>query len=354
MRKQSILIALILTLFHLGLSAQYAEPALGGADYSCDPCGIGEVSELSFNWANSGSSSIPAGSVEIVVSFPSQYYRTDGITLPVGAIAGWFDWAHNTAAGGDTWVGTLNRAVPAFDGGEMAFEVRGILMSSAPENTTIFTQPISDFGMFLNSPDNDNLTPGAKIEMNLPIELISFDAILNDCVNTLNWFTASETELSHFEVEVSNDGVNFTTGGRVDATGGANTAADYSFTDDQLKEVNYYRLKIVNLDGSVEYTEMITIYADCASGVFVSEVFPNPVKTGTINVRFNSNLNHTDAHLVIMDALGRDVMEIPVTINPGSNLVSVDPSRLPAAPYFLVIQGAGWKTASAKFVKMSE
>jgi len=354
MKNTSILIALMVTLFHLSVSAQYAEPALGGADYSCDPCGIGEASELSFNWANSGSTPIPAGSVEVVVSFPNQYYRTDGVALPVGSIAGWFDWTHNTVAGGDTWVGILNRDVAAFDGGDLAFEVKGILMSQAPENTTIFTQPISDFGMFLNSPDNDNLTPGAKINMNLPIELTAFEITLDECVSTLNWTTASETEFSHFEVESSEDGVNFTVIGRVDATGGANTTTNYSFTDEQLKEINYYRLKIVNRDGSIEYTEMVTVYADCASGVSVSEVFPNPVKTGMINVRFNSSLNHEDARLVIMDILGQEVMEIPVIIDAGANLVSIDPSRLPAASYFLVIQGEGWKTTSNKFVKIND
>jgi len=323
MKNTSILIALMVTLFHLSVSAQYAEPALGGADYSCDPCGIGEASELSFNWANSGSTPIPAGSVEVVVSFPNQYYRTDGVALPVGSIAGWFDWTHNTVAGGDTWVGILNRDVAAFDGGDLAFEVKGILMSQAPENTTIFTQPISDFGMFLNSPDNDNLTPGAKINMNLPIELTAFEITLDECVSTLNWTTASETEFSHFEVESSEDGVNFTVIGS-------------------------------NRDGSIEYTEMVTVYADCASGVSVSEVFPNPVKTGMINVRFNSSLNHEDARLVIMDILGQEVMEIPVIIDAGANLVSIDPSRLPAASYFLVIQGEGWKTTSNKFVKIND
>jgi len=161
--KFFLLSVLVLMLFSFTALAQFADPALGGADYDPDPFPVATNSTLTFSWANSGSSTIPSGSVEIVVSFPNNYYGTDGVTGPTGAYASNFTWTHETTAGGDTWRGILNTTVPAFDGGEIEFEVTGYQITSAPEITTIFTQPISDFGSFLNAPGNDNLTPAAEI-----------------------------------------------------------------------------------------------------------------------------------------------------------------------------------------------
>jgi len=147
----------------------------------------------------------------------------------------------------------------------------------------------------------------------------------------LTWGTASEINVSHFEIQRSYDGTTFSTIDRVDALGGEGIATDYTYTDDQLTLTNYYRLKIVDVDGQIEYSDVFTIQADCASGVSISEVFPNPTVNQFINVRFNSNMDHEDATVVVRDMLGRTMMEVPITIFLGSNLITVDPTRLPAA-----------------------
>jgi len=162
--KVFLLSTLMGILFSISALAQFADPALGGADYAPDPMTVGGTSTLTFNWSNSGSSTIPAGSVEILISFPNNFYATDGATPPSGAYASNFTWTHETTAGGDSWRGISNTPISAFDGGQMQLTVTGIQVTSAPEITTIFTQPISDFGSFANAPGNDNLTPAAEVE----------------------------------------------------------------------------------------------------------------------------------------------------------------------------------------------
>jgi len=161
--KNIILTIFAAFLLHGTITAQFADPALGGADYAPDPFEVGDNSTLTFSWSNSGFSTIPTGSVEIVVSFPNAFYATDGTTPPTGSIASAFTWTHETTGGGDTWRGVLNTPVSGFGGGEVVFIVTGIAITSAPEITTIFTQPISDFSAFNNAPGNDNLTPAAEI-----------------------------------------------------------------------------------------------------------------------------------------------------------------------------------------------
>lgn len=348
---------IILLLFFVStglINAQYAEPALGGADYDGDPIQAGNPATLTFNWANSGASTMPAYAAEIIVSFPNKYYMTDGDTPPTGTIASWFDWVHTEVENGDTWVGTLNKDVPAFDGGTIIFDVVGVSTTIEPEATTIFTQPTDKFHRFLNAPGNDNLVPKAEVMTLLPVELSSFKAALEDCETIITWTTESETRVSHFELEQSNNGTAFSMLGRIDATGSPVQGASYAFTDNQLTQVNYYRLKIVDLDGSVEYSEVFTVHADCASVVSISEIFPNPVKNELVFIRLNSSLNHEDAQIIVMDVLGETLIRTPVVINEGSNLFSVDPSRLAAAPYMIVIEGNDWRTSVSKFVKVSE
>jgi len=210
-------------------------------------------------------------------------------------------------------------------------------------NYDITVTPECEDGIIENDPPVDAL----------PVELAYFKGTEEDCEAVLTWGTASEVNVSHFEIQRSYDGVSFSTIDRIDALGGEGIAANYTYADAQLTLTNYYRLEIVDNDGQVEYSDIFTIQAECANGVSISDIFPNPSMNQIINIRFNSNMDHEDAKVVVRDMLGRKMMEVPITVFLGSNLITVDPQRLPAASYFLVIEGAGWRSSSAKFVTLN-
>ena len=206
-----------------------------------------------------------------------------------------------------------------------------------------------------NPNDNDDYDPALiQVQPNLPIRLSYFEGTEKDCEVVLSWGTESEINFSHFEIEKSTDGINFTMIDRVDGLGAEGTATDYSYTDTQTSAVAYYRLKQVDLDGSFEYSEIVTIQADCVSGISISDIFPNPTINDLVNVRFNSSYDHQQAKVIITDMLGRTMMEMPITVFGGSNLITVDPSRLPAATYVLSIQGNNWRSQAMRFVKLNE
>ena len=205
------------------------------------------------------------------------------------------------------------------------------------------------------SPDCDESDGGGDVVDDpdqLPIELSYFKGTEEDCEAILSWGTASEINVSHFEIQRSYDGLTFITIDRLDALGAEGIATDYTYSDAQLTLTNYYRLRVVDNDGQVEYSDIFTIQADCAGGVSISDIFPNPTTNQLISVQFNSNVDHENAKVVIRDMLGRTMMEVPITIFLGSNLITVDPTRLPAAQYVLVIEGAGWRSSAARFVKL--
>jgi hypothetical protein len=87
----------------------------------------------------------------------------------------------------------------------------------------------------------------------LPVKLLSWTATKQGKSVLLKW-SVEESEFSHYEVEKSADGVNFTKWATV--IGGHR---DYSMYDLFPFPTTYYRLKMVDLDGSYSYSRVISI-----------------------------------------------------------------------------------------------
>ncbi len=185
----------------------------------------------------------------------------------------------------------------------------------------------------------------------LPIELAGFSATEERCEVTLNWRTVTETNFSHFELEKSSDGSNYVNIGKVEGKGTEIIGAAYTFIDDQLTKDNYYRLRMFDNDGFVTISAIRTVSANCASGVSVSHVYPNPVTTANSKIRFTSTVNDDHANIIIMDVLSRVVSEQTLEVNEGTNIIDLETSSLHAGTYYLMLTGENWKTGTVKFVK---
>ena len=92
----------------------------------------------------------------------------------------------------------------------------------------------------------------------LPLSLISFTANYRDGSTWLYWQTASEQNSSHFDIERSIDGINFLSIGNVIAAGNSSFIKNYDFNDQHSqKGVNYYRLKMVDVDGKYNFSKFL-------------------------------------------------------------------------------------------------
>lgn len=143
----------------------------------------------------------------------------------------------------------------------------------------------------------------------LPVELTRFTGRPNGCLVDLHWHTESEENFSHFELQKSDNGRDFTPLAEVPGTGGTGVPFSYSYLDKMANEQNYYRLKMIDLDGTVEISEVINVRTDCGNiGKF--SLYPNPgiVGDGTVIIRFKAS--GKKAHLQIADCYGRIVRRI--------------------------------------------
>ncbi|GAB3876852.1 hypothetical protein GCM10028824_35430 [Hymenobacter segetis] len=94
----------------------------------------------------------------------------------------------------------------------------------------------------------------------LPVELTAFTAEAVKGTVQLRWNTATERNSAWFVVERSATGKEFSTVREVAAQGNSTTATDYATTDAApLAGLSYYRLRQVDLDGSAEYSPVVTV-----------------------------------------------------------------------------------------------
>ena len=109
----------------------------------------------------------------------------------------------------------------------------------------------------------------------LPIELLSFDANKNQDEVLLNWVTANEINNDYFDIQRSDDGVNFTSIGTVKGAGSVQSESTYSFTDKVPNRNNYYRLMQVDFDGKNYFSELRYVaFEEDQLGSFTA--YPNP------------------------------------------------------------------------------
>ncbi|RZS95770.1 T9SS type A sorting domain-containing protein [Cecembia calidifontis] len=107
----------------------------------------------------------------------------------------------------------------------------------------------------------------------------------------LKWSTVKEWESSHFEIERSIAGVeSFEVIGHVKSLGYSDKPTTYHFTDHQIpfgSQRLYYRIKQVDLDGTVDYSK--TILAENKTESTTSnnwQVFPNPMQDASLRINY--------------------------------------------------------------------
>lgn len=108
----------------------------------------------------------------------------------------------------------------------------------------------------------------------LPISLLDFTATKQTKGVDLNWQTTTEQNSHYFDVEFSRDGSKFESIGRVNAAGSSSTLKNYFLVHlSPVNGVNYYRLKMVDKDGTFKYS---AVRAVKFSNAILITATPNP------------------------------------------------------------------------------
>lgn len=118
----------------------------------------------------------------------------------------------------------------------------------------------------------------------LPVKLTYFTAEAIDNKVELGWETAWEKNSREFVIQRSSDLKEFGDIGRVAAAGEADGRRQYSFIDPTpLPGANYYRLRMVDRDGTYEYSKVKDVVVRSDQPILL--VTPNPTTGDLIRIR---------------------------------------------------------------------
>ncbi len=165
----------------------------------------------------------------------------------------------------------------------------------------------------------------------VPVSFVSVKAAQAGNKIAVEWKVANEVNTVRYEIEKSTDGRSFSKKGMILATG-ANT---YNWLDENtVNGYNYYRIRSVDNNGQVKYTEVVKVQIGGKAGISIS---PNPVQGNFVNILINQSLAGKYG-IRLTNIAGQAVYNREVTHNGGSSSQSfVLPSALSNGVYQLEV-----------------
>ena len=183
----------------------------------------------------------------------------------------------------------------------------------------------------------------------LPVELTRFAAVRRAGVVELTWATASEQNSAYFAVERSAAGRDFTEVTRVTAAGNSVIEQRYATTDAKpLTQTSYYRLRQVDRDGRIAYSDIVAVRGG-AGPVEPVSVYPNPT-VDACTVHLPSIGGGTMVSVVNM--LGQVVLT--QTPEATASECHLNLTALPAGTYLVTVATPGQPSVSQRLVKSAQ
>lgn len=119
----------------------------------------------------------------------------------------------------------------------------------------------------------------------LPTELTSFTTTCSNEEEVITWTSDTERNVDYYQVEYTYDGFTFFPVGTVDAIGNTQEQHTYTLSVENNRKNHYYRLKIVDVNGSFENTEIIA-GNNCSKNDLVKSIFANH---GKLDIELSEN-----------------------------------------------------------------
>ncbi len=180
---------------------------------------------------------------------------------------------------------------------------------------------------------NLNFTNGGS----LPVKLLSFNGNRNnETTDMLVWQVADEINMKNYEVQISENGFDFKTIGIVPISNSSSNNKTYDFTNSIIaSSINFYRLKMVNMDGSFALSNILKL-SNKQKNINTLDVMPNPAKANLF-VHINSVQAHSST-IEIINLLGQTIYKKNIQTIKGLNTIPINVSILPRGVFFLKVE----------------
>lgn len=175
----------------------------------------------------------------------------------------------------------------------------------------------------------------------LPIELIDISA--NGIVDHIDvvWNVASEYNVSHYELERSEDGYNFEYIASLGAVGTTTQAQRYEYNDFNVRtfQTYYYRVRNVDFDGQYSYTPIVSARIEGGTNGFDANsvsLFPNPTSYNTAVSIVSSE--EMELVMTTYTTSGKRLLEQDIKLQPGHTVVQLASNTWSNGVYFVKLR----------------
>jgi Secretion system C-terminal sorting domain len=274
--KPFIIALCLIGLINTGNAQNDADPAITSMSFAKSPIEVNEETTLTVFVTNAGfTTAVAAGSIGLSISLPTgaEYAAfPESVAALSGTFLSKFNWTYDLP--NKNFLGTSNEDILPGDGGTIVINIKGYIAV----NSRISVANILRFnpGAYPNdNTTNNNLSIALGVEpLVLPVKLLSFNATKVEKAVHLNWETETETSSNYFDVQTSSTGTAWQSIGIVNAVGNSTTNHSYSILHQfPVTGINYYRLKQVDNNARIEYSDIRTINFKTNNTI---TILPNP------------------------------------------------------------------------------
>ena len=173
----------------------------------------------------------------------------------------------------------------------------------------------------------------------LPVTLVTLSATPQGQRVFINWTSLAEKDVSHYELEKSADGQNFTKFGEQKALGNDELSQGYQSIDNRpINGINYYRLKVWDEDGKFSYSKIVSANINPSAGFIL---YPNPNNGSKVSINSDVALPEEDIQLTIIDLSGRVVYRrlISASQRTSTHSIELEALNLSSGNYFINLKG---------------
>ena len=217
----------------------------------------------------------------------------------------------------------------AYYNGTNWIEAGGSAAGNVATTGTITSNSVAAFG---------NFTFGSR-NLPLPLRIISFAAQRFNSSTQISWITTNEENVNHFEVQRSDDGINFYAITEVAARNRSITE-NYSANDIAIiHNIAYYRLNCIDNDGRSKYSQVVSIKENSLNRDL--KLVINPVHEQIV-LSAGGQLNGL-FHYNVSSANGQQITQGKLSIQNGGLYIVSLPAKIPPGVYTLYVNDQNTK-----------
>ncbi len=271
---------------------------------------------------------LPAGTCKIKIGLGSKLFLDPNFDLNNTNTSQYFNWTAVTQGGQVQLTGDLKSILPANFDSICEFRVKGSVVGTSTITTNFL---ITNHNTIINLSDENPSNNNAALAYTIiesqggttPVTFTGLAVKNEGCNIKVNFSTENELNVKQFEIEASKDGRIFTTMGQLASNSRINYAFSFPLNENNKASIIYVRIKSVDMDGRLQYTNTRTVKGICNEKLGVS-LFPNPaIKNNTeLTLRANTGIFNGKIAITLLDMDGKIINQKEL------NLLNADQFKL--------------------------